>query len=287
MTRLSWANFCRRRMVKFIYPLGIMFEPTGVIMKQYIIKPLKRLFSQPSFLICTLVLAISAGGWNIAAEKLQWHLRKLPIPLRKPLDQLDENKLKPYLVKGKYVIPEEIVGELGTEIYIQWALEDTTVAKSDPARFISLFITYYTGDNIARVTHTPDICYMGSGGRMQNAENKYIRVPDCGLENNQLPIRVLTISMPGTFGREERNVLYFFSVHGRYECQAEKLRLILNDPRDAYSYFCKTEITFPTDKVDQGKALAAAEKLMKTLLPILADEHWPDWDNLDRVNSDK
>lgn len=254
-------------------------------MNEYVFQPLKRLFSQPAFVICTAFLAICAGGLKVAAQKMQWHLRKEPIYLKKPLDQLDKTRLAPYRFVRSDKIPDDILAELGTEEYIQWALDDQSVDRSDPLRFVSLFVTYYTGDP-DMVTHTPDVCYVGSGGEITDRRNTEIRVPGCGLQDDRLLVRILTVSLPGDFGRQERFVLYFFAVNGRYDCRRERLRLILNNVHDKYSYFSKVEFSFPkASAVNRERALAATEKMLRKLMPILVSDHWPTWPPVDQKKS--
>ena len=51
---------------------------------------------------------------------------KKALPLRKPLDLIDEKALAPYIVVQKQKIEnQDMIEALGTEDYIQWVLENT------------------------------------------------------------------------------------------------------------------------------------------------------------------
>lgn len=247
-------------------------------MNRYVLEPLGRLFRQPAFLICVLILGICAGGLQFCIKKLEWHLSKLPLPLRKPLDQLDPYRIEPYRVVHRQIIPPEIEDELGTKEYLNARLEDTSVDEEDPFRQVMFFVTYYTG-NPDKVPHVPDVCYIGSGGSLRESRNTWFTVPDCGAEDNRLPVRNLTISLPSTMERMDQEVFYFFAVNGTYRCTRDSVRVLQHNLHDRYAYFSKIEITFPSanhaSREDQFKA---AERVARVILPVLYHEHLPDWE---------
>jgi hypothetical protein len=58
-------------------------------------------------------------------------------------------------------------------------------------------------------------------------------------------------------------------------------RWALGDLSSEYSYFSKVEISFSNLRgiyPDKEQAIDATEKLLKVLLPVLEENHWPDWD---------
>jgi hypothetical protein len=100
-----------------------------------------RVYLQPAFLICIAVLAIGEIIKPILGVVIP---DKEPLPLKKPLDLLDEKDLGHYKVISKVGIENrQIIKELGTEDYIQWVLEDTDVKFDSVVRKMLLFITYY------------------------------------------------------------------------------------------------------------------------------------------------
>ena len=104
---------------------------------------IKKYFN-PAFLICAAVLAIFGAGMSTAVKSAGVYLKKEPIHLKKSLDLLDENGLFPYTVEPQNKLKienHEIVNELGTEDYILWILEDSSVPVNSPVRKCFLFIT--------------------------------------------------------------------------------------------------------------------------------------------------
>ncbi|MHC4634213.1 MAG: hypothetical protein ACYSYU_03220, partial [Planctomycetota bacterium] len=62
---------------------------------------------------------------SIAKKKFEMYLKKYPLPLKKSLELLDENRLAPYeVVLKKKIENEEVLKSLGTKDYIQWILRD-------------------------------------------------------------------------------------------------------------------------------------------------------------------
>jgi hypothetical protein len=75
--------------------------------------------------------------------------------------------------------------------------------------------------------------------------------------------------------------LYFFKVNGQYAGSREEARITLNKNLfGKYSYFCKVELVFNKSSTAPSKeeAVSAGEKLLAVILPILEQEHWPDWE---------
>ena len=246
--------------------------------------PLGRLARQPKFLACAAVLAVSAAGLQLSAQKLKWHFRKEAAPLRKSLDELDESQLEPYRVRQKIKVSNPDVEEaLGTKEYIQWVLEDTSVPEADAARLMMLFVTYYTG-NPDKVPHIPERCYVGGGGDVGRGRNLTLTAPGCGLASkaDQLPVRLLEMEVPGgLMGRRAQVVAYFFAVNGGYAVDRNEVRNRLNSLTNRYAYFSKVEVSFAGGQSPEAQeAPRAVEKLCRVVAPVLYKEHWPDWEAL-------
>ncbi len=241
-------------------------------------RPLKRIFSRASFVVCVVVLGVCAGGLKVTTEWLDLNFRKEALPLRKEFSELDDSKLAPYQVMLKMTIPDEIVEELGTEQYLQWSLEDSSVDALAPDRNLVLFITYYTG-NPDKVPHVPDECYTGGGGLIKESGNYDLKLPGLGLEGDKLPVRVLDVYRETVLGEAKQTVMYFFAVNGTYRCTRDQVRLLQNNLFDKYAYFSKVEVNFGgSGKMSREENLAGLSKLLEVLLPVLIEEHWPDWD---------
>ncbi|MBN2212345.1 MAG: hypothetical protein JW709_13185 [Sedimentisphaerales bacterium] len=250
-------------------------------MKEGVMAPLLRILRQPAFLVCVVILAFSAVAMRIAADKLEIYLRKEPVPLQKPLGDMDKNKLWPYKFVEAHIINDEAVKEsLGAQDnYIQWTLEDTRVTEKDPTRLINLFITYYTGDPDA-VPHVPDWCYLGNGWQIMESRNTNIQAPKSVQENrgvDDIRVRVLMMEKTFNFNTYRKPVVYFFGVNNKFACTRDEVRFLANSLRDHHAYFSKVEVDFGFAPVTMEEAVAATEKLMQVVLPVLVEDHWPDW----------
>ena len=256
-----------------------------------IIKP----YIQPAFLICAGILAVAGAGKSIAVKQLGVHLKKLPIALKKPLALMNEESLSPYELwrKGK-IANKDVLEQLGTEEYLQWTLEDSQADKSDPVRYCSVFITYYTG-NPDQVPHVPEECYVGGGNQRLRLESLRLNVK--GVESTATEVDIRISARYVVFVRSNSDmweadskypVLYFFRANGKYAGSRTETRKIMGENIfGKYSYFSKVEWMFFGNRYgrriypDKKEAITASEKLLSVLLPIMERDHWPDWDKAD------
>ena len=214
---------------------------------------------------------------SIATKKLGVYLKKEPLPLKKTLDAMDEQKLAPYVVIGRHTIEnEEILKSLGTEDYIQWVLDDPREAPQSPVRQILLFITYYKLPD--RVPHVPEECYTGGGYQRLATDSVKFAI---GVDR-AIPGRCLFFSKSAadlSVGLRQFPVLYLFRVNGEYAGDRDDARMVLNKNLfGASAYFCKVELVFNRSLTPplQEDAVAASGRLLTRLLPVLEQEHWPD-----------
>ena len=244
-----------------------------------------RSYLQPAFLICVLVLGSAGAGMSFTMKKLGVVLRKEPLPLKKSLELLDEENLSPYQVvpPKRKIENSEVLQALGTQDYIQWVLDDTEQNASSPVKTFLLFITYYPLPD--RVPHVPEECWTGSG--YPELESEYVTLHVVGSPDFEatVPAKYLV------FGPRASNLwqssvripnLYFFKVNGEYAGGREDARLALNKNLfGRHSYFSKVEVVFNTGAVPPTKeeAVAAGQKLLAVILPILEKKHWPDWES--------
>jgi hypothetical protein len=233
-------------------------------------------YLQPAFLICTVVLALAGGGVSVAMKKLGLYLKKEPLPLKKPLDELDEQKLAPYQVVAKQIIEnEDVLKSLGTQDYILWVLQDPREPPQSAVRQCMVFITYYGLPD--RVPHVPEECYTGGGYQRLGTS-----AVDFEVGARTIPGRYLRFGRrPEAMSRsaEQFPVLYLFRVNGEYAGSRDDARIALNkNIFSKYSYFCKLELVFNQALAAPGRedAVTASEKLLAVLLPALEQSHWPD-----------
>ena len=248
-------------------------------------KALIKIYAQPAFLICVILLAIAASSMSLAIKSFGVYLEKEPLPLKKPLELLDENDLSPYKVRSKEKIKnKEIVKALGTEEYIQWVLEDTQADDNSPFHNCFVFITYYKLAD--RVPHVPEECYTGGGYQKMTSDSMMLEV-NGSIVSTQIPARQLVFaSTKSNYWKANTkfSVFYLFNVNKKYANSRDQARTILNENIfGKSSYFCKIEWNFLTKSgmrtnPDSKQAIAASQKLLNVILPILEKEHLPEWE---------
>lgn len=240
-------------------------------------------FLQPAFLLCVITLAATGGGISLAMKALGVKLIKEPMPIKKPFDQLDSHDLSPYRVLDKTKITnDDVLESLGTEDYIQWILEDTEAPKSSPVRRVLLFLTYYEKPD--QVPHVPEECWSGGGFQRLATDSVAFDVQSEGFSATVPGKYLLFGSLRSDIWLRRGNVpvLYFFKVNGQYAGSRDDARVVLakNLFGDA-SYFSKVEFVFNSSTMQASKAdaVAATEKLLSVILPLLEKEHWPEWED--------
>ncbi len=241
-------------------------------------------YLQPAFLICAGVLAITASAMSATIKLMGIYLEKEPIPLKRPLSQMDSFNLGPYKVAAKQKIDNpDVLETLGTEYYIQWILEDTNTPETSNARLCSLFITYYPLPDV--VPHRPEECYVGGGFQQISSEGVTLEINNDG-KKRQVNASYLMFAGTelGLLESETRfPLLYFFSVNGNYTGGRgdARFKVMTKNLFGKFSYFSKVEWKFYNNKFGRAtypnkqEALAASEKLLAVILPILEKEHWP------------
>jgi hypothetical protein len=247
-----------------------------------ITETIKANYLQPAFLICVGLLAITAGGMSVAIKAAGIYTKKEPLLLKKSLSDLDKSNLAPYKVVAKSKIEnQDILNTLGTEDYIQWTLEDTSVPAESKARFCTLFITYYSLPDI--VPHRPEECYIGGGLQGIKFETVMLRVTQ-GLNEREIKTRYLVFAdtkAESSFGGTSFPILYTFNANGKYGDRDDVRKALNRNLFGKFSYFSKVEWKFyntasgRTTYPNKQEALAASEKLLTFILPVLEKEHWP------------
>lgn len=248
------------------------------------------------FGICVTILLVSAVSMQAVARAFGHYFSKQPVPLKRPLAALDRSKLLPQYVLHPIQpppIPPDVLQTLGTEEYLNLRLVDQSRPPTDPAALAHLFITYYTGQP-DMVPHVPDYCYQAGGYDSQGARNVEIRVPDVGAEEDRIPVRMLAFGVRGeglvpaigATPAARMYVMYFFHTNGAYRTTRDEVRLRVAKLTDRYAYYAKFEARFTdaTGRVPAGESesLAALERLMGKVLPIVLQDHFADWEALRR-----
>jgi len=232
-------------------------------------KPLAGLITLPfglavALLGAAVILAGPVSSW------MDFQQGKAPLPLKKPLGALDMEGLLPYRAIERQALESTVVEALGTDQYINWLMEDTSVPQTDPLRYAHLFVTYDTG-GVNLVPHTPDECRLGAGYQAaQPHENIDIHVPLA------IPVRLCTFLKTAVFNREEVSVVYTFHCNGQFVATRSGVRLLINDMSNRHAYFSKVEVSFP--RATREQSLQGAAKLFERLMPVLVKDHFPDFE---------
>jgi hypothetical protein len=246
------------------------------------------------FGITIAILLISAVSMQTAANRLGQYFRKEAVPLRKSLAALDRNRLGPeYTLHAvpPATIPDEVIESLGTEEFANLRLVDLSKERGDPTSVAHLFVTYYTGKP-DMVPHVPDECYQAGGYDPLGAQSAELHVPGVGAEGDRIPVRVLAFGLRGegllaTAPKAEQQrmyVMYFFNTNGAYVTTRNQVRLKTASLFDKYAYYAKIEGRFTDYSMQrtagEQESVAAMEKLMRKVMPILLEEHFADWAKL-------
>ena len=247
--------------------------------------------TSPRFFVCLALLLSAALGMQIAAGVLEGYFRKLPLPLKRPLHRLDVLRLAPeyvmYQVQPNPISPE-MIENLGTEEYLQWNLTDTRVDPQDTTALARLFITYDTG-GLTMVPHRPQECMSAGGMILKNEQVAEVTVADSHGRSYAIPIDVLEFEVPPrelqlipTGGNDARMfVAYFFYTNGQYVTSRTQVRNAITNFTDKYAYFSKIELSFSDEQLrsaDREQTLAATQRLLGKIMPILWDDHYQDWE---------
>lgn len=252
-------------------------------------------YLQLPFVLCTAFILITAV-FNAGYRKFHGIAQiKKALPLKLSFDELDEKLLAPYKVLNKSKIEnQDIIESLGTEDYLQWAFEDTSVDAMSPVKNCSVFVTYYTG-NPDQVPHVPEACYTGGGNQIESSTSVSLEVGDVNMPQipKQIPATSLVFTRKSAEIWESSSafaVIYFFKVNGKYKSDRTAVRIALGDLTSEYSYFSKVELKFFNARgisPDSAQSVEAAGRLLKVLLPVLEKNHWPDWDAGNSQNASK
>jgi len=245
------------------------------------------------FFVCVGILLAVAGSMQATSGVLGTYFRKAALPLKRPLDALDQSKLRPEYVPHRdqpKLLTHEAIENLGTEEYLQWNLTDRRRGPNDPTAVARLFVTYHTGGP-GLVPHRPKECHAAAGQELMNETLIEVSVPDSDGVEHTFPVSVLEFGFPsqgitqmqgGSSDNPHLIVAYFFYVNGRYVTTRTSVRRAVSNLWDRYSYYSKIEISFNDDSFQRlpgrDEAVAATRRLLRKLMPILWEDHYQDWE---------
>lgn len=208
-------------------------------------------------------------------EALELQLIKKPIPIRKPLDDFDRSALLPYKLVRAQKLPAEVVGELGTEEYINWTLREEAADKGSGS-VVSLSVTYYTGVQ-DQVPHVPEECLHQADYQAAGDESNAVSV---SVHGGVVPIRRLLFRPPpaelARGSSTELAIYYTIAVNGSFVVNRTAVRNRMLDWHDSHLYYSKVELTFRRSLALELVELDdEAGRLMQKVLTELVESHWP------------
>ncbi len=244
------------------------------------------------FYVCVGLLLATAGGMQGLSHYFEVTFAKQPCPLKKPLAYLDAQKLAPeYTLSARQLPPisDEVLENLGTHEYLQWYLDDNSLPDDDPCSLVYLFITYYTGKDDP-VPHNPKECYSAGGATLVGEKVEHFTLPGPHGQPVDIPVSFLDFqpaersSLLGPAPDRPLVVGYFFYANGKYMTTRLAVRTAVSNLFDRYAYYCKIEIRFMNRiagvPADRARTIAATEKLLRKLMPVLWEDHFQDWEAL-------
>jgi hypothetical protein len=75
-------------------------------------------------------------------------------------------------------------------------------------------------------------------------------------------------------------VMYMFCANGELLAHRRAVQRTVGNPYNTHAFFSKLELTFGTQTTGPPKerALEAGERFLQKIIPVLVEDHWPDWD---------
>ncbi|HPD32356.1 MAG TPA: hypothetical protein PLL20_20370 [Phycisphaerae bacterium] len=244
---------------------------------------LREALRNRGFVACVAMLALFAGGFQLLAAVRGFIFVKQRVDLKTPLNLLKQERLAPYKLLQPIEIQSDILNQLGTDQYVHWILQ-VPEKPEQPAsgRIFSLFVTYYTGLPDA-VPHAPEACYAGGGHKLIKQTPDEVTITSQG-QQIVVPVQVLEFEKESQFGRNSRIVLYTFHANGQFRPDRTAVRLAIGSLTDRYAYFSKVEVGVDLDgrQFTKEQAVALAKEFLRVAMPVLLEDHWPDWEAVNR-----
>lgn len=244
-----------------------------------------RWFGSARLVVCVVVLVAAAASMKWLESMGRVIFKKDALPLKRPLTQFDRARLAPqYVPHAEVVRPlsDETVQTLGTREYLNLILSDTTRPAGDRTAAAHVFITYYTGQP-DMVPHVPDECWLAGGYERVGAWDETVTAAGCRAPADRVPVRLMQFRAPHRLGGAGRDfvVMYFFHCNGAYATTRDQVRLLQANLTDRFAYYAKFEIRFTdaslTQLAGREESIQALERLLPRLLPVVFEDHLPDW----------
>lgn len=234
---------------------------------------LQRAMRQPQFITGAVILILMALGMRTADRAAGAWLAKRPVPIRKPLQQLDQSK-----ITGFRMVENRGVGEVGfleTDEFLSWRLVPTKRFKGTHVAYLGVF--FYTGGGKAlQIPHTPEVCYRQSGNQVTDIGTVEIPTPALAPEIKSITATYVRLSHPTNVANKDICVVYVFCINGRFFESREKARINLGIPWNRAVYLAKIDCTVRVPGPHRlDAALGACKLMLSQAIPELVREHFP------------
>jgi hypothetical protein len=221
--------------------------------------------------LAVLVLAASAVGMQVARSRDLLVVVKKPLPIRKPLRDLDRGSIAPFKFVSARKLDQEMEIEMGTAEYLDWILESPGGSRvwRDP---VFLSATYYTGKQ-DQVPHVPEEC-LWQGGLSPAEGDASFEVASA--ETGDV-IRIHRVAFyPAMRDGTKLYDYYTIRVNGSFFSSRNTLRPFLAVPGETHLYYSKVEVMFQGVRDEDLRQVdeTALELLRKTADELLKS-HYP------------
>jgi len=223
------------------------------------------------FALAVIVLGGSAMALDQAKRRGWLVIIKKPLPIRKPLRDLDKSALSPWQLASAQKLSAENEEELHTQEYIDWVLADPSSPRAR-IKVVHLGVTYYTGVQ-DQVPHVPEECAY-QGGMTQNGNKQILKWEMPHLRETVETAKVV-FDDPQHLG--QRLIVYYtIAVNGEFLGDRDPVRLRMINPRDTHLYYSKIEVSiFTSMDADQKELDAVGRDLLDRTLAELMRSHLP------------
>ncbi|HEY8665713.1 MAG TPA: hypothetical protein VIL86_03565 [Tepidisphaeraceae bacterium] len=270
-----------------------------------ILQALKKAFSQPSFVVPIVVLAVAAVSLNAATGFMELHFKKQPVRLAHALDdpRAGVNSTLGHWVQVTKDEPlgHEMQEQLGTEQYVFRDYVDVNKISKDrleslrdpdpkarreklaelesrsPDAVVHLGVTYYTG-LVDTVSHIPDRCYIADG---YQPTSYLIEKWPIGKNQQAVEVRFISFEDQTASAKVTKNVVYFFKCNDHFESDPIAVRERLQYLFEKYGYYAKVEAMTLVSK--PGEASEVMKDFLASATPEV-EKCLPDWNALHSVN---
>jgi hypothetical protein len=265
-------------------------------MSSPVTRALRRIFSQPAFIVAAGLLLLAAASLNGTARMMSLHFQKQAVPLAKKVIELPP-ELGPWVqVNTDAVIDPETEETLQTKEYIfryyvdrrrvtQETIEafkdkDTNTQRAmavklqrdDPLAVVYLGLTYYTG-MVDTVSHIPDRCYVADG-YVPTSSDALAWSALAGRAGDQHVNFISFEDQTHQRKSEMKNVAYFFHSNGEYVTDPIGVRKKLQNLWESHGYYAKVELLMSTP--DRDGAARQMNDFLTYALPEV-EKCLPDW----------